>query len=128
MAKTDPFCDHLVDVLRPLGLVTYRFMFGGYGMYADGVLFAIVDDGVFMLKADAESKAPFVERGIGPFQPDPRGKMTMPYFKVPDELLDDQDELLAWARIAVEAARRMAAAKATKVGTGKKRGGKVAAG
>ena len=118
MPKSSEFCDHLMDRLAPLGTPSYKFMFGGYGIYVNGLIMAIVsgDDDVLRLRADDENRLDYEARGIGPFQPmSKNGPMgVMPYYTVPDDVLDDQDAFVEWARKAYEAAVRHGQAKAKK--------------
>jgi len=115
MPKHNEFCDYLMDRLAPLGAPSYRFMFGGYGIYLNGSIMGIVVDDVLMLRADEENRAGYEARGIGPFQPYPeKGMGTMPYYTVPDDVLEDQDVFLEWASRSREAALRAQAAKEAK--------------
>ncbi len=115
MPRQNEYCDYLMDRLAPLGAPSYRFMFGGYGIYVDGLLIGIVADDVLMLRADDENRPDYEARGIGPFQPYPeKGMSTMPYFSVPDDVLEDQDELIQWAEKSREAALRAQARKEAK--------------
>lgn len=87
----DAVADGLAADLAPLGDVTSRAMFGGHGVFHDGVMFAIVDaDGVVFLRADASTAGEFEEAGSSK-----HGKM--PYWEVPPEIHDDHSLLLAWA-------------------------------
>lgn len=115
MPKQNEFCDHVVDLLSPLGTPSYRFMFGGYGIYLDGLMIAIVADDVLRLRADEENRGDFEARGIGPFQPYPeKGMRAMPYYAVPDDVFEDPDELVRWAGRSREVAIRAEAKKAAK--------------
>lgn len=109
MPKQDEFCDHVADLLSPLGDITYRYMFGGYGIYVDERIVAIADEGQLYLKADDENRARFEELGMERFRPFPDRDSTMPYHRVPDDVLDDQDRLLELTRTSLEAAHRSAA-------------------
>ncbi|MEA2599655.1 MAG: transformation protein [Acidobacteriota bacterium] len=127
MPKSSEFCDHLMDRLAPLGTPSYKFMFGGYGIYVNGLIMAIVSgDDVLRLRADDENRPDYEARGIGPFQPmSKNGPMgVMPYYTVPDDILDDQDAFVEWAQNAYEAAVRHSQAKAKK-GTKKTAAGKT---
>lgn len=116
MPRTNEFCDYVVDRLASLGTVTYRFMFGGYGIYLDGLMIAIVADDTLLLRADEENRGDYEARGIGPFQPYPEkgGSQTMPFYQVPDDVFEDQDELLRWTEGSRAASLRNEARKATK--------------
>ena len=109
--------DYLHDVFRLLGTVRVRRMFGGHGVYLDDLFFALVDDEVLYLKADAESAAHFRELGLRQFEYVKEGKaMAMGYYEAPPEVLDDAEQARFWGQLAVDAALRAAqrAAKAAK--------------
>jgi DNA transformation protein len=82
-------------------------MFGGAGVYRDGLMFALVSDSEIYLKADEETAERFRAAGSRPFVYSREGKQaTMSYWSMPDEALDDPDLVGEWAEIACEAARR----------------------
>ncbi len=99
---------HVMGMLEPLGGVTGKAMFGGYGFWHDGQMFALIaSDSTFYLKTDDSNRALFEAAGSEPFQPPmPAGRkqMTMPYHVVPDEVVDDADVLREWARASVAVA------------------------
>ena len=74
MAVTEGFKDFVKDLLADFGPVTIRNMFGGAGIYADGVMFAILVDDTLYLKADEVSRRAFETEGMGPFTYEPAGK------------------------------------------------------
>jgi DNA transformation protein len=88
------------DLLADFGPVSIRHMFSGAGVYADGVMFAILADDTLYLKADEVSARAFAAEGKGPFtyRPKGRGQVALSYWEVPERLLDDPDELVTWAR------------------------------
>ena len=94
------------DLLSDFGPVSIRNMFSGAGIYADGVMFAILVDDTLYLKADALSARDFAAEGKGPFTYRPKGRapVAMSYWEVPERLLDDPEELVTWARRAHAAA------------------------
>ena len=103
------FNELLEELFEPVGGVSLRRMFGGIGVFKDGVMFGLVDDDVLYLKADdatrprfeAEGSEPWVYRaGIAP------SRSTMPYWRIPERLFDDTDEFAAWARTAFAVAAR----------------------
>ena len=107
MAASNGFLDLLREFLAPLGTITIKRMFGGASVYADGILFALVDDDVLYLKADAATKGKFEAEGLGPFTYEGKtGPVAMSYWRAPERLYDDADEMAEWAREAVLAARR----------------------
>ena len=101
------FADYAVELLEPLGTVRAKRMFGGYGLYLDGLMFALIADDVLYVKADAENSAAFAARAMPAFEYQRQGKrVTMAYHAVPAEALEDQDDLVALARLGFAAALR----------------------
>ncbi len=103
----------LKELFEPFGAVAVKRMFGGYGVYADGLCFAIESDGEVFLKADAQSEPSFVAAGSSPFVYVAKGRpMTTSYWRLPAAAHDEAEELLRWAALGLDAARRAAEAKA----------------
>jgi DNA transformation protein len=100
--------ESLNELFAALGPVSVRRMFGGAGLYFEGVMFALVDDGVIYLKADGETAASFEREGVSQFSylTKDGSRMLTSYWRLPDRLYDDPDELAEWARLAVAAAYR----------------------
>ncbi|MDR7231370.1 DNA transformation protein [Caulobacter sp. BE264] len=105
MAVSDDYRDFVLELLAPLGQVSARPMFGGVGVYANGLFFALIADDVLYLKGDETLKAEFEAVGSHAFAPFEDGK-TMAYWTAPAEALDDQDLLLDWARKSLAVAAR----------------------
>jgi DNA transformation protein and related proteins len=102
----------LKALFEPFGLVTVRRMFGGSGIYAEGLCFAIEADGEVYIKADTLSQPSFSGAGSAPFTYVMNGKpKSMPYWRLPEIAHDEADELRRWAGMGLEAARRAAEAK-----------------
>jgi DNA transformation protein len=102
MAVTDDFRDFVLEQLGPAGRVTPRAMFGGVGLYLDGLFFALIDDDTLYFKADAATRARYEQAGSKPFCPFPdQPDKAMAYWQVPADVLEDADELAAWAREAM---------------------------
>ncbi len=108
--------DLLEDLLAPLGGVSIRRMFGGRGVFKDGVMFALLSSrGVFYLKADAGTAPAFAAEGCEQWTPEMQGRtMAMPYWRAPERLLDEPDEFAEWARAAFAVAIRTAKPKTKK--------------
>lgn len=103
------FVIHLLDLLEPLGPVRARRMFGGYGIYLDRMMFALVSDDTLYLKVDDDSRAEFEAAGLEPFRYTKKGKSyQMSYHAAPEDALEDAELLRDWARMAVDAAMRAA--------------------
>ena len=103
----------LVDELAPLGTIKSRRMFGGATLYCDGTVFALLADDALFLKADAELAPRFAAAGLPQFTYDTKDgrNVSMTYWKAPEAVFDDNDELLDWCRQSLAAARRIEAAK-----------------
>jgi DNA transformation protein len=96
----DTFRDFVLDQLRPLGEVDCRRMFGSYGLYHDGVFFGILSQGRLYFKTSAATRGTYEQRGMQPFRPNP-GQTLKSYYEVPIDILEDHEQLAAWARQAV---------------------------
>ncbi len=107
-------CEALGPLGGPGGDVAWRRMFGGYGLYAHGVMFALVAWDTLYFKVDDRNRPAYEALGLEPFRPDPGKPLAMSYFPPPESALDDREELLAWARPALDAALAAASAKAAK--------------
>ncbi len=110
MALDDP--EAVRELFSSFRNVSVRRMFGGHGVFLEGLMFALEADGEMYLKADehtipklaAENSEPFVYKAKG-------REISLSYWKLPERLYDEPDELAAFARDAFEAARRAAAGK-----------------
>ena len=116
MVAESALVEHLTDVLRPLGGVAARRMFGGAGLFRDGVMFALISDEVLYLKADATTIPAFEAEDLGPFTYGTKnGKRVLTsYWRAPERLLDDDDEMRDWCRRAADVAAQAARKKTAK--------------
>jgi DNA transformation protein len=100
--------DDIRDLFAVFGPITVRRMFGGVGIFADGVMFGLIARGEIYLKADVENEPAFEREGLAPFtyatKNGTRGLMS--YRRMPERLYDNPEELAIWARKALAAARR----------------------
>lgn len=105
MSVSDAFRDYVLEQLGRITPVTARRMFGGVGIYADGLFFALLDDDVLYLKVDDETRSGYEAIGSGPFRPygDDR---AMQYYELPADVLEDLDALGGWVSDALAVARR----------------------
>jgi DNA transformation protein len=103
--------DYIRDLFASFGTVSIQRMFSGAGLYADGVIFALVSRGVIYLKTDETSVSLFEAEGVGPLTYDTKGgrRVLTSYWRLPDRLYDDPDELAEWARRALNVSRSKAA-------------------
>ena len=112
MPCSPTFAEHAVDLLAGLGPVDARRMFGGYGVYARGVMFALLDDDELFLKTDDETRDRFRAAGGRMWV---YGRMAETnYYRPPDEAHEDPESMLPWAKLGLEAALRRRAAKGAK--------------
>lgn len=110
--------EFLEELFEPVGRVGFRRMFGGLGIFRDGLMFGLVAGETLHFKADERDRAAFEAEGSAPFGYDTKdGRRTLTsYWQVPERLFDEPDEFRGWALRAVDAALRADAAKAGKGG------------
>ncbi len=116
MTASTEFIELVKELLAPLGPIMVRRMFGGAGVYCDAIVFAFIDDDTLFLKTDEAGRAAFESEGMGPFTymtKDGPGTL-MSYWRAPERLLDEPDEIVLWARRALATARLQLRAKALK--------------
>ncbi|SMC27071.1 DNA transformation protein [Andreprevotia lacus DSM 23236] len=108
MAAKNEYLSWLIEQLAPLGAIRSKAMFGGYGIYCDELFFAIVVDDVLYFKADDESIPDYTAYGLLPFRYHMKdgSPQTMKYYPPPEAALEEQPELLQWARKGLAAALR----------------------
>ena len=101
------FVDHLAELFGEFGPVTIRRMFGGHGVFRDGLMFGLVSDDAFYLKVDEHNRAMFEAEGLPPFEYTRKHKrIPLSYYLAPEEALEDPHTLAEWARPAFDAALR----------------------
>ncbi len=101
------FATHVVDLLDRFGPCEAKRMFGGYGIFLDGLMFALIADGDLYLKADDETRDRFVAEGAEPFVYFKQDKeYRLSYYLAPDAFFEDRDAAVEWARLAFDAALR----------------------
>ena len=108
------------DLFAPFGPITIRRMFSGAGLFRDGLMFGLIVREAIYLKADETTAPDFTREGCGPFTYS-RGKNSgrpkqhaLPYWRLPERLYDDPDELAQWAHKAFDVALRKAVKKREK--------------
>ena len=115
MARKDAQIAWFLELMAAAGEMSARRMFGGTGLYADGLMIALEADGTLYLKTDDHSRARFDDAGGVPFvfEAKSRGRtITTHYLTPPDEALDSADAMRPWALLALRAAHRAAVKKA----------------
>ena len=107
MSVTDSFRTFTLEQLgRCIPGIRDRSMFGGVGIYAGDLFFALMADDTLYFKVDDITRSTFTLRGMEPFQPYGEGGEAMQYYRVPAEILEDVGALREWVDAAVEVARR----------------------
>ena len=97
--------DFILGQLSAVAGLLSKAMFGGLGLYADGVFFGLIARDALYLKVDDSNLARFESAGMAPFKPYADRPMTMRYWEVPVHVLEDADELLIWARASIAVAQ-----------------------
>lgn len=116
----DPSVQHVVDLMGRFGPVHARAMFGGHGLYRDGVMFALMAGRGLFLKVDEQSLADFAERNLRAFSFTAKGRtVQLSYREAPPEALEDGAVMADWCQRAWQAALR---AQKTEQGKGATRG------
>lgn len=107
MAPHSEFVQFVIEQMAPVGPARARRMFGGYGIYLDGLMFAIIADERLYLKTDAETQCDFERLDLSPFTYVARGRtVALKYYEAPPEVLEEPAAMLEWARKAQGAAMR----------------------
>jgi DNA transformation protein and related proteins len=111
MVASDSFAEFLREQLGSLGPVTMRRMFGKTGVFCDGVMLGMVRDNTLYFRVDDDNRAVFKEaESFPPLNYEKKGgPIDLSFWRAPERLFDEPDELLAWARAALAAAQRVAA-------------------
>jgi DNA transformation protein len=111
MVASDSFAAFLREQLAPLGRVTTRRMFGKTGVFCDGLMLGMVTDDRLYFRVDDHNRAAFKEaESVPPLSYEKKGRsIDLSFWRAPERLFDEPDELVTWARAALAAARRVAA-------------------
>ena len=107
MSRSGEFVELVIEQLALIGRPRVRAMFGGYGVYQDDYIFAIIVDDRLYFKADPITRGEFEAKGLSPFTYVARGKsVTMQYFEAPPEIFEEPETMRSWAQKALGAAIR----------------------
>ena len=105
MSVSDNYRTYIVDQLGALPGLSTRRMFGGLGLYSGEWFFALIDDDVLYFKVDDANREEYTSRGMKAFMPFP-GQPSLGYFQVPEDVIEEAEDLARWARRSVEVAQR----------------------
>ena len=106
MAVSQEYREFVLEQLGRVAPVTSRAMFGGVGIYSDGLFFALMDNDTVYLKVDDGNRGDFERVGMGPFRPFGDDQHVMQYYELPADLLEDAEALRPWVDGALAVARR----------------------
>jgi DNA transformation protein len=111
MSISSEFFAFVREQFAPLGLITSRRMFSGAGVYIDGMIVALLFDDELYFKTDDTTRPAFEAEGCAPFGYDTKDgrRVLTSYWKAPERLFDEPDEMQAFARAALGVSRRMVA-------------------
>ena len=111
MVARDGFAEFLREQLPPVGHVTMRRMFGKTGVFCSGLMFGMVTNDMLYFRVDGDNRATFKEaESVPPLNYEKGGRtIDFCFWRAPDRLLDEPDELVTWARVALDVAGRVAA-------------------
>jgi len=99
--QQDSFKEFVLDQLTGMEPVTCRAMFGGFGLYHRDLFFGILHKGRLYFKTDDQTRPAYEECGMKPFRAS--AKQTLKnYYEVPSDILENEEELIFWAREAVQ--------------------------
>lgn len=121
MAVSESYRVFVLEQLSRVAPVTARSMFGGVGLYAEGLFFALIADDRLYFKVDDTTRADFERLGLEPFRPFGE-ENAIGYYEAPAEALEEPERLGPWMRKAIDAAARAKKAKPTQ----KRKGGPTA--
>jgi DNA transformation protein and related proteins len=112
MKKDSEFADYVVEIMQSVGPVYAKRMFGGHGIFLEGLMFGLIADQTLYLKVDKESEPEFTDLALEAFSFNKNGKeMKMSYFQAPEEALEDMEVMNLWANKAYSASLRTVAKK-----------------
>ena len=108
MANDSPFVEEVMHRFSQVTSASVRKMFGGHGIFHNGLMFALIADNELYLKADADTKPWFIEAGLSPFSYQKAdGKVfNMSYYQCSEFFFEDEDETRLWTQRAIHAANR----------------------
>ena len=110
MVASDSFAEFLREQFAPLGRVTMRRMFGKTGVFCDELMLGIVADNTLYFRIDDHNQSAFKEAAsFPPLSYEKKGRtIDLAFWRAPERLFDEPDELVSWGRAALAAARRVA--------------------
>jgi DNA transformation protein len=114
LASSSAFETFAIDQLSGAGDIVARKMFGGVGLYCEGVFFGLIARDELYFKVDDTTRGTFEAEGARPFKPYADRPGTMQYYSVPISVLESAPELVRWAERAIAVAVRADARPSTR--------------
>jgi len=108
MPVSEEYLAYVIDQFECLGPVQSRRMFGGAGLYFEGLFFAVVADDVLYFKVDDSNRSDYEAEGMEAFRPFPDKNTVMGYYQVPIDVIENKDTLKVWVEKALRVAERKA--------------------
>ena len=106
------FTSYVVELMQSIGPVRAKGMFGGHGIFLEGLMFGLVADSVLYFKVDKDTENEFKTKGLEAFSYNKKGKeIKMSYYEAPEEALENDEEMKCWATKAYLTALRAASKK-----------------
>jgi DNA transformation protein len=106
MLARSRYVEFVTEQMSPLGRITSRAMFGGYCLYCDGLVFALIASDTLYLKTDEVNRPDFEAAGAAPFRPYEEQNLVLSYYAAPADLFESSEGLERWGRSALDAAKR----------------------
>ncbi len=105
----------ICEITQGMGAIRVKRMFGGSGLFCDNLMFALEADEDIFFKVDDFNRPDFEAAGSQPFTYSSKARtVALSYWRIPDALIDDEEEMRSWALRAFEAAKRAAAKKTSR--------------
>jgi len=120
MPVSSEYLEYILDQLSCIGGVDHKRMFGGIGLYFDGLFFGLLDDDEVYFKVDDSTRVVYESEGARGFDPYKDGRASLSYYSVPVRVLEDADTLRQWAIESVRVARNKSKPEKTRKATAKK--------
>ncbi|MEA3226276.1 MAG: TfoX/Sxy family protein [Planctomycetota bacterium] len=108
MSVSDEYLTYVIDQLECMGPVHPRRMFGGAGLYFEGLFFAVVADDILYFKVDDSNRSDYEAESMEAFRPFSDKSMVMGYYQVPIDVLESKETLKDWSEKALRVAEKKA--------------------
>jgi DNA transformation protein len=103
MAVSESYREFVLEQLGRVMPVTGKSMFGGFGLYANGLFFALIAEDRLYFKVDGTTRSDFERLGMEPFRPFGEDS-AMGYYEVPVDVVEDPLQLAPWMKQAINVA------------------------